>query len=162
MTRVLASILALTLLVSLGAMGCATQHIQGTSIPATEENKAIYAMVMQYRRAVEERDANALQAMVSRRYYENASSTDDDGDDYGYDSLATSVLPQLRENIQAVRYRILMRDIEVDGDRAWADYEFFYNFKFVEGGKEAWKQKNDFNRLEFIKEDGGWKILAGL
>jgi len=45
---------------------------------------------------------------------------------------------------------------------AQADFEYYYKFFYVEGGKDRWQARNDFARLEFAKEDGVWRIVAGL
>lgn len=141
---------------------CGTKMIENTEIPATEENQEIYVRVMEYRSYMLARDIDKIVAMVSREYSENNDTTDDPNDDYGYEELRTQVLPQFRDNVLEVQLRILMRRIEVDGDRAHADYEFYQNYKFIEGGVSGWRPKNDFNRLDFVKEDGVWKIVAGL
>lgn len=157
------AVLALVVsLAALAAPGCSTKHLPHTQIEDTPETRAVFNMVMAYRTAMEERDVDALLGMVSRRYYENAATTERSNDDYGFDMLAKAVIPVLRENIKAVQYRILLRSITVDGERAWADFEYYYNFKYVEGGEEGWSQQNDFNRLEFLLESGVWKIVAGL
>jgi hypothetical protein len=142
--------------------GCVGSYIESTEIRDTEDNRAIYDLVLAYRKAVEQRDNEALGGMVSNRYYENAGTTERTNDDYGFDALENKVFPLLRENIKAVQYSILMREIHVDGDQAWADFEFYANFKYVEGGEVAWDRKNDFNRMEFVRESGHWKIVAGL
>lgn len=161
MTRLLMAT-ALILAAGLGTSACAGATIENTDIPDTETNREILQAVHAYREAMEARDSDALLGMVSRRYYENAGTTDSDVDDYGYEILTNKVIPKLHGNIRAVLLRIIPRRVEVDGDRAWADYEYFYRFKYVEGGREGWSQKNDFNRLEFVMEDGSWKIIGGL
>lgn len=148
--------------VALGATACGTTYIGSTEIPDTEENRAIYERVMEYRQAIEDRDADKLRGMASRDYYENANTTDRSDDDYGHDFLTTTVMSELADNILDVNLRILMRRIEVDGDRATADYEYYYQYKYTEAGVTGWEQKNDFNRLEFVHEDGAWKIMGGL
>lgn len=157
--RTLALLLALF---ALSASACGTTYIADTQIPDTPENRSVWNRVVEYRKAVETRNADALLAMVSRSYYENSETTDDATDDYGYDELRDMVLADFKDNVLEVQYRLLMRRIEVDGDRAYADYEYYYNFKYVEGGVTAWKPKNDFNRLEFTKENGVWMISGGL
>lgn len=141
---------------------CGSSMIGGTEIPDTKENRQIWDRVMEYRKAVETRDADKLLGMVSRKYYENSETTDDSTDDYGYDELKDIVIADFRDNILEVQYRVLMRRISVDGDRAFADFEYYYSFKYVEGGVTGWKPKNDFNRLEFAREDGRWNITGGL
>lgn len=147
-----------TLLVS----GCHNAVISGTQIADTDDNRAIHRVVMAYRRALEDRDPDALLPLISRKYFENNATTDRNSDDYGYARLREQVLPLLQENVKAVQMRIIMTDIEVQGDAASASFEYFYQFKFVEGGKEGWEQKNDFNRLDLVKEAGAWRIAGGL
>ena len=153
---------SLVIVLALTVWACGGATIIGTEIPDTDENREVYDIVSQYRMAVEERNIEALEGLVSRRYYENNGTTDRDSDDYGFDALVQRVMPLLRENIKAVEYRMLLRRIDIEGERAYADYEYFCNYKYVEGGEEGWRQINDFNRLELLREDGAWKISGGL
>ncbi|MGM0574443.1 MAG: hypothetical protein ACQEXJ_01740 [Myxococcota bacterium] len=162
MARRASGLLLALLLTTVAAAGCRNSHLPGTEIPDTEGNRAIYERLMEYKQAMEARDIDRILSMTSRDYYENAGTTDRDTDDYGYETLRDEVLPKLRENIKAVHYRVIPRNIVVEGDRAYAAYEFFFRFKFVEGGNDGWAQKNDFNRLEFRREDGEWMIVSGL
>jgi len=152
--------LAVVLALLVGA--CATGNLPNTTIAETEETRAVFDRVQQYRTAMEARDVDGVISMVSPRYYENSGTTDSDRDDYGFQVLHDKVLKLLRDNVLTVQYQVLLRDIKVDGDLAVADYEYFYKFKFVEGGNEGWAQRNDFNRLEFAREGGQWMIVAGL
>lgn len=149
-------------LIPLLLVGCGAAMIPGTRVEDTPENRAIHEVVEAYRTAVEERDMERLQRLVSRRYYENSSTTDTTHDDYGYDTVADKVLPKLRDNIKKVQYRIVLRKVSIDGVRASAEYEYYWKFLYSEGGKESWIAANDFNRLDLILEDGTWKIAAGL
>ncbi len=153
--------LSLAMMTMVG-VGCGTSYIGNTTIPDTDDNREVYQRVMEYRQAIEDRDADALAAMVSRKYYENATTTDRASDDYGYDKVKSTLLDELKDNVLDVQLRILMRRIDIDGDRAFADYEYYYTFKYVEGGVEGWEPRNDFNRLDFVREDGVWKIAGGL
>lgn len=141
---------------------CHNGVIANTDIPDTQDNREVYTVVMAYKRALESRDVDALLPLISRKYLENNGTTNVSTDDYGYPRLRESVLPALNENVKAIQYQIIMNKIQVDGDSAWASYEYFYHFKFVEGGKEGWETKNDFNRLELAKEQGAWRIVSGL
>lgn len=136
--------------------------IAGTGVEDTPDNRAVWNVIEQYRQAMENRDGDALRTLVSRQYYENASTTDTSTDDYGYQELDEKVLPILRDNIKKVQYRILLRSIRVDGQRAYAEYEYYFKFQYSEGGRDQWIARNDFNRLDLVLEDGVWKIVAGL
>ena len=150
------------LLLTQFAAGCIGATLPNTEIPDNDDTRAIHAKVLAYKEAMESRDIDAIMALVSHRYYENAGTTETDRDDYGYEELRDAVLPRLRQNVQAIHYQVIFRRIEVDDDRAFADYEFFSRFLYSEGGRQAWDQKNDFNRLEFQRESGEWMIVAGL
>lgn len=142
--------------------GCGPRYIPGTKIEETPEKKVIYELVERYRAAVEKRDVEALKEMVSMKYYEQAGTTSDDSDDYGYQQLIEKVFPILKENIKNVQYQIIIKEINIMPDRAYADYEYYWKFLYVDGGKEQWEERNDYNRLEFAKEDGVWRIIRGL
>lgn len=142
--------------------GCVNATLPMTDIPDNEDTRAIHAKVIAYKEAMEARDTDAIMALVSHRYYENGGTTETDRDDYGYETLRDVVLPRLRQNVKAIQYQVIFRRIEVEEGQAFADYEFFSRFLYVEGGREAWDQNNDFNRLTFRMEDGEWMIVAGL
>ena len=143
-------------------VGCGPGLIEGTDIEATPANVDIYDVVQRYRKAVEERDVEALAALVSRDYFENAGTTDTQEDDYGFDILREKVMPVLRDNIKKVRVDMRLIEIDVDGDRAHAEFEYSARFLYSEAGKDGWISRSDFNRLELVREDGSWKIQAGL
>jgi hypothetical protein len=159
---------ALTLVIGLGAIGCAPGNIGQTEIPDTDENRELFERVMAYKAAMEARDVDAIRAMVSSRYYSNGGTTETDEDDYGYARLTEEYLPLLTQNIKAIQYQIIMRRIEIiervkgKPTKAFADFEFFGRFLYVEGGREGWRQQNDFNRLSFAREGDQWMIVDGL
>lgn len=143
-------------------MGCATKYIANTEIEDTEANREIWNRVTEYRKAIEDRNADALLGLVSRQYYSNAGTTDDPTDDYGYNELRDVILEDFRNNLAEVQMRIIMQEIKIDGERAHASFEYYYNFRYLEGGNTAWQPKNDFNQLDFIKENDLWMIISGL
>ena len=154
--------LALLVTIAITSAGCSTALIPGTLVEDTAQNRGVHEIVEAYRTAMEKRDEDQIRELVSRQYYENASTTNKSTDDYGFDVLAERVIPKLRDNIKKIQLRILLKKVTVDGDRAFAEYEYFAKYLFSEGGQEQWKALNDFNRLDLIREDGNWKIIAGL
>src|SRR3989338_8355397 len=80
-----------------GACAGPTQAIEPT--PA---NQQILKAVEQYRLAVESKDVEALLAMVSRNYWEDAG-TPSGSDDYGFDGLR-EVLSERFKRAGGVRY----------------------------------------------------------
>jgi hypothetical protein len=150
------------LIVPLLMIACGPKYIEGTKITETEENHTILDMVEEYRLAVEKRDAHAVAQLVSRRYFENASTTASPGDDYGYDKLIQKVLPVLRDNVKKVIYKVDVERIEVKGKEACVYIDWELKFQYLEGGLTGWGEAKDKNRLDLVVEDGRWKILAGL
>lgn len=142
--------------------GCSSSLIPGTRVEDNPPNRAVFDVVEAYRMAMEERDMQRIRNLVSLRYYENSSTTDTNSDDYGFSQLEGKVIPILRDNIKKVQYRIKLRKITIEGNRATAEYEYYWKFQYSEGGRENWVARNDFNRLDFVREDGVWKIIAGL
>lgn len=98
------------LLLSLFA-GCATSRIPNTDVPDTGENRDVIAFCERYRHAVESRDARALLAMASPRYFEDGG-TPDGTDDYGLDGLQR-LLTAWADEVNEVRYEIRYRRVSV-------------------------------------------------
>ncbi len=155
-------------LLMLAFCACGPKIIAGTKgVRDTPENRSVYDVIETYRKAMEARDINGILALVSPQYYENASTTATSSDDYGYRELKERVLPMLLDNVKEVQYRLLVTRIDVVGDRAQADYEYWAKFNYTEGSQEGWRTLNDFNRLELSKQLGPsgrqeWKIVGGL
>ncbi len=155
--RTLCALLGLTLLV-----GCGPAYIAGTEVPDTPENRTLLDAVESYRVAVEGRDVDALAALVSRQYFENAMTTGDTSDDYGQKELLKRILPVLRDNIRSVVYKLTVNRVTITGNEASVFVEFELTFQFQEGGQEVWSTSKDKNRLDFVREDGRWKVLSGM
>jgi hypothetical protein len=145
------------------AVACGPRYLPNTEVEDTAKNRVIADLVERYRLAVEQRDVAALKELVSRRYFSAAGTTADASDDYGYEQLEQKVLPLLSENVKSVQFTIYLRKVTFEGEtKAAAEMEYYYKFFYVEGGKDRWQAKNDFQRLEFAMEDGVWRIVSGL
>lgn len=143
-------------------LACGPAYIEGTTVPDTSENRDLLQAVEQYRVAVEQRDAGALVELVAKGYFENASTTSEAKDDYGYEQLLRKVLPVLQDNVKKVLYKITVEKVSIKGSQASAFVEYELTFQYEEGGLEGWATGKDKNRLDFVMEDGRWKIIAGL
>jgi ketosteroid isomerase-like protein len=143
-------------------LGCAPRQIPNSTVEASDANLAVWAVVQAYRRALEERDTDALLAIVSPDYFDNNSTTDVGSDDYGYRVVQERMLPILSDNIEKVRIDLRLREVRVSGDRAFARFEQRIRFLFSEGGQDGWETLNDFNELAFSWEGDGWRIVSGL
>ena len=157
-TRCIAAVVVPAMLV-----GCGAGYLDvGKNVPATDENLAVFNTLRAYHRALEDRDVSTIRKMVSKRYYENAGTTDSDKDDYGVDRLQADVIPRLRDNVKRLQMQIRIKDIRVKGDKAEADYEFFGRVLLTEGGRKSYKMWNEFAQMRFVREKGKWMITGGL
>lgn len=158
--------LALGLTVSLlGAAGCGPRYVTGTKVEYTSEKQRLADIVERYRLAMEQRDVEALRALASRDYYENASTTTEPGDDYGIEGLER-VFVDLKNNVKDVKYTVDIKDIRIMGEgqneAAHVDYEYTGQYLFTIGERDRWETVTDKNRLIFRKEDGNWRIISGM
>lgn len=144
----------------LALAACSPRRIPGTEILDNEDTRAIVAVVDQYKDALERRDAAAVLALCSERYFDDVG-TPDPGDDLDYVTL-TKVIPEDLAKISAVRMEIKVTEIKVDGDKAqvFARYESRYRVATRNG--DVPKALNDVNRLSFLREKGVWRIVGGL
>jgi hypothetical protein len=150
-------------LVLLATVACGPKYLVNTEVEDTPQNHVIADLIERYRVAIEQRDIGALKELVSRRYFSNAGTTAESSDDYGYEQLEKKVLPLLQENVKSVQYVVNLKKVTFKGEtRAFAAFEYYYKFFYVEGGKDRWAAKNDFAELEFALEDGVWRIVGGL
>lgn len=156
--RIAVPLMALALMV----VSCGPGTIQGTGVVDTPENREIVDLVETYRQAVENRDIQMLSDVVSRRYFENGSTTAVTRDDYGFEELLRSVFPVLRDNVQKVTYKVSVTRVSVTGNEASAYVDWELTFQYVEGGLEGWATAKDRNRIDFVREEGRWKIIGGL
>jgi len=141
---------------------CGPAYIEGTTVPDSQENRELVKAVELYRGAVEQKDVTTLAQLVSPTYFENASSTADPGDDYGFERLIQKVLPVLADNIKQVVYKVKIDKVLVKGDEASVFFEWEMTFQYMEGGLEGWSTTKDRNRMDFAREGGRWRIVAGL
>jgi hypothetical protein len=148
---------------ALGVVACGPGYLdKAEKIPATEENKAVFAVLQKYHKAMEDQDSAGLKELISARYHENGGTTHTDEDDYGIDKLHAAVLGKLRDNVKRLQFRIRLVDLSIKDEKALVDYEYHGRVLLTEGGRDAFHTWNDFNRMVLIREDGGWKISSGL
>jgi hypothetical protein len=158
----------LTALFLFAGGACAPSVIDDSAVVApdaeirdTDENREIVALVEVYRRALEDKDVATLRRIISSNYYENGGTSHTTLDDYGYDGL-TAAFEAIAQNVRQLRLSVLIREIDVEGDRANVYVDFGYNMLYVVDGQERWSADRDLNRLELVREGGEWRFVAGL
>lgn len=131
-------------------------------IRETNDTRAIYELMSEYRQSMEAMDLDRIHALVSRDYYENGGTTDTTEDDYGFAGV-TSMLRTLREHVEDFRVEVAIRDIVVEDDRADVFFEFSLIMLYRVGDNSRWQTERDINRIQLQRhEDGRWLILSGL
>jgi hypothetical protein len=150
-----------TLLLLLGAGACAHSYIEGTQVIDTDENREILSIIRKARDALQARDPNTLLSMVSTRYFED-NGTPDPRDDYGYVELKEKLVKDSLETAKEVVVDIQIFEINVDGDNAYADIRYSSRTRLEMPSGRVWDTHRDFDRLQFVREDGTWRIVSGL
>jgi hypothetical protein len=151
---------ALLALVTLVAAACAPRLIPGTEIQSTRDTRAIYAVVMQYREALEKRDVPAILALVAPTYYDTAG-TPDPGDDLDRARLEASLNQDLAK-ADSMKVEFTMRRIDVNGDEAQAEIFFDTFYRVKAPTAVVPRRDSDVQRLKLKRLDGQWKFVSGL
>jgi ketosteroid isomerase-like protein len=140
-------------------LACAPKRIPGTEIRDTAETRAILDVMESYRRALEARDAAAIQALVHRDFRDNAG-TDTPDDDLTYESLMQE-LPARLAKFSDVKLEFTIKRIDEKGDTAQAVY--FWNARYRMPKLNNKPQLDSELEVMVFKRTGeGWKILSGI
>ncbi len=142
------------------AMAACARNIPNTDIRDTSDTRAIVEVIEKYRNAAERRDSAAVLALVSTSYFDDAG-TSDPSDDLDYKQLQKA-LAQDYQKLPAVRLEFGIKQIQVDGDKAFAIFFYESHFRVVTPRGEVPKQNSDQSRMAFRKEKEAWKITSGL
>jgi len=143
---------------------CAAPKLPGTTITDTPENRAIVSLLHRYQDAYEKREAETLLSLASKRFMETGGTAGTE-DDYDYDGLAERLHGEDFGRVLKARLRLDVKEIVVEGDRAHAEVRAetrYQTMPLAEGGEPEWHMMADDNRMEFVREDGEWKILSGM
>jgi len=142
------------------AGGCAARLIPNTDVPDTDDNRTAVEFVEQYRLAMEARSPAQVLRLVSSEYYDDMGTpTTDDDIDYG--NLQERVL-RLSDDVLEVRYEMRYRRVIFREDRVLVDFTYTGRFKVRTPEGDRWARRLADNRLELIREDGEYRIIAGL
>jgi ketosteroid isomerase-like protein len=137
-----------------------SRRIPGTDIKDTTDTRAVYALIGEYRAATERRDAPAVLALVSKKYFDDAG-TSDPSDDVDYAQLKQRLGDDLAK-VTALRLEIEVRQVEIENDRAAAYVRYDEHYRIATRAGEVAKNASDPHRMVFVREEGAWKIAGGL
>jgi ketosteroid isomerase-like protein len=153
--RLTTAVLAAALL-----LGCGPRRIPGTEIRDTPDTRAVVETIDAYRQAAERRDAPAVLALVSPRYFD-AAGTPDPSDDVDREQLAKRLTADY-QRITALRLQIGVKRIDIDGDKAAAYVFYDEHYRIQTKAGEVAKQASDQHRMQLVREDGRWLFVSGL
>jgi hypothetical protein len=144
----------------LGTTGCSKYYIPNTDVEDTDENREVIAFCEVYRRAIERKDIPALIELVSPQYYEDGGNVDasDDIDYAGIRDYLTSKF----QDATAIRYEIRYRRVVREEDYIFVDYTYSGSFRLPSDQGETWQRTVEENRLEIVREDEDYRIVAGM
>jgi hypothetical protein len=153
------------------AAGCAPSRLEtyealrfdeASKVVETQENLEVLETLNAYKKALESLDLRTLEGLAADGYYENAGTTDTTSDDYGTTSLP-GVLQRLGDALKSLSFDIVVKDMRVDGDRAWVVFEYVWNYRYEVEGTPRWEAGRDVNRMDLSRDRGGlWKISRGM
>lgn len=124
--------------------------------------RSVLEVLARYRKAVVNKDFGVIRQLISKDYYENAGTTDTTEDDYGWAELKEKILEMMAEHTKEIRYEILVKKVEIKGERASVEYEYDFAYRYEVGQKPSWDAGLEANQIRLVKEGGDWKIVSGL
>jgi hypothetical protein len=136
------------------------RNIPNTEIRDTPDNRAVIAVVDAYRKAFDSRNTDAVMALVSPAYYDDAGTVDP-SDDVDYKALP-GVLRDTFTRISQVRIEFGITDIVVNGNKAQADLFYDAKYRVTTPRVEIPKRDTDIQRLLLERDGQTWKIISGL
>ncbi|MEI6226068.1 MAG: nuclear transport factor 2 family protein [Deltaproteobacteria bacterium] len=146
-------------LAALSLAACA-RNIPNTEIRDTPDNRAIIGVIDSYRKAFDTRNTDAVMALVSPAYYDDAGTVDP-SDDIDYKALP-GVLRDTFTRISQVRIEFGITDIIVNGNKAQADLFYDAKYRVMTPRVEIPKRDTDIQRILFERDGQTWKIVSGL
>ena len=148
------------LLAVLALSGCAARRIPGSDIKDTPDTRAIIAALEAYRHAAERRDAGAVLALVSQKYFDEAG-TPDPADDIDYEQLKKRISDDFQK-VTALRLDIALKKVDIEGDKATAYVFYDEHYRTATKVGEVAKQASDSHRMQFVREGSTWHFVSGL
>jgi hypothetical protein len=109
----------------------------------------VLAFCERYRTAMESRDADALMALVSKRYDDNGTT---------YETLART-MHRLLAAANQIRYEIRYGDITTRADGA-IEVDFDYSASFLTAS--GWQHRVDDSKLVIERSGSSFAILSGM
>lgn len=144
--------------------GCAPKKIPGTEIDDTDDTRTILAVMEEYRKAMETRNAQTILGLADESFNDDGGSATPD-DDLSYSELFT-VLPARMSKLADVKVEIAVRKIDVNKELGTALATYTYNTSFkLPGLNSKLQNESDIKQMSFNLADRSkkvWKITSGI
>jgi hypothetical protein len=143
--------------------GCEPKMIPGTKIKDTPETKALALLVVdKYRKAMEAKDVDTLISMVSSRFFENGGTPVPE-DDYNADGLKKRLTEKFKV-IHAITLDIVLSDIDTNKEAktGYVRYHYFLKYLVKYPSEERWENQSDDAEMDFVMENGEWRVTRGM
>ncbi|MBC7173437.1 MAG: hypothetical protein H5U40_13440 [Polyangiaceae bacterium] len=159
------SLLSMALLASFALVGGCTKNIPNTDVPDSPENRSVVEFMEKYRKAIEDRNVEALLAMTHPEYLDD-SGTPGGHDDVDYESLSTKLAALSSRLLDVRNYNIRYRRIRFDRDRVFIEYTYTAYFRIVTNEEDGarWARRIADHRavLHRDPETDEMSFLSGL
>lgn len=142
------------------AAACSPRRIPGTELRDTQENRAIYAVIEEYVRGMNQRDAAVVLAQVAPDYFDDAG-TPEPADDLDRERLEKGLAQDLAR-VEAAKLAVSFRKIEIQDDAAFAEIFYDSSYRVQTPAGPVPRRDSDVHRIRLKKVSGQWKIAAGL
>ncbi len=144
------------------AAACAPKLLPGTDVKETRDTRAIYDVIQQWVKAMNDRNAAGVLALVAPDYYDDAG-TPDPADDMDRSKLEKSLAEDFAR-VEGQKLGVTIRRIDVDDAAGTATAELYYDsyYRVRTPAGEVPRRDSDVYRLRLKKIDGAWKITGGL
>jgi hypothetical protein len=139
---------------------CSPSLIPGTQIQDRPENRAALQVLSDYKRAAEALDAEAVLELAAPDYFDSGASSRSKRS-VNYATLQEQIPAEFRK-LKALRMDITVKDARVEGDKAQIDYFIVLHYSIALPSGDKWMSESDDARLSLAREDGKWKVIAGL
>jgi ketosteroid isomerase-like protein len=139
---------------------CTTRHIAGTQIADTKDTRAIIQVMERYRSAIEARDAQAIQQLVSKNFRDNAGTEQPD-DDLTYENLPQA-LSSLFSRLETPRVEMDVRRVDVREGSAVVIFHWNASWRMPALKNSAPQRESELEQMVLERQDGQWLIVSGL
>jgi len=155
---------AAVIMVVLGLGACKPALLPSTNLKDNRDNRALVGFMLQYKGAIENRDASAVMALVAKDYFEDNGNLEQE-DDYGYDGLREKLVSRF-EHIKAIRLDLFIQNANELPEKVVVDYRFQQRSLVALPAGESWVSHTDTNRLVLRKKgpdyEAGFEVVSGL